>query len=366
MPRPTRALIDLKALGRNYDRAAALAAPARAIAVVKANGYGHGLAPVARSLADRAPMFAVALIEEAQALRVAVANTPILLMQGIHDPADWPLCGSNNFVAVLHCQEQVETLENASLISRTAIWVKINTGMNRLGFRPAETEAVLRRLSRIPMVAVEGLMTHFAAADDPASVQTARQIEAIEQLRVRYPKLTVSTANSAAHYTTRAGAFDWSRPGIMLYGGAPLIDRSGQELGLEAVMTLESRLIAVRDLEAGEAVGYGAAWIAPHATRMGIVAIGYADGYPRHTPSGTPVAVNGQRVPLIGRVSMDMLAVDLGTLPAARVGDPVELWGALVSVDEVARAGGSISYELLTGVTARVPRIYRPAQFSAL
>lgn len=358
MSRPTRAMIDLGALRRNYEKAQAMAAPAKVIAVVKANGYGHGLQPVAQALAPSAPMFAVALLEEAQLLRAAIRETPVLLMQGVHEAADWPLCGPNGFIPVLHCSEQVAQLEAASLTGITPVWVKINTGMNRLGFRPWETEAVLTRLTAIPGVAVKGLMTHFASADDPASSQTAQQVEAIERLRRQYPSLTVSAANSAGHYTAGTAAFDWTRAGIMLYSGAPLLGSTGQELGLEPVMTLESRLIAVRELEAGEAVGYGATWRASEPTRMGIVAIGYADGYPRHTPSGTPVAVNGQRVPLIGRVSMDMLAVNLGEVPDARVGDPVELWGAQVSVDEVARAGASISYELLTGVTARVPRVY--------
>lgn len=360
MSRPTRALINLAALRRNYEQAQALAAPARVIAVVKANGYGHGLVAVAQSLAPVAPMFAVALVEEAQALRAAVPETPVLLMQGVHDPADWSLCGPNRFIPVVHCPEQIAQLEAAPLSGLSlAVWLKVNTGMNRLGFRPDDVDSALARLADIPAVRVEGLMTHFASADDPGSAQTAAQVSLIEDVRTRHPHLTVSTANSAGHFTTVAGAFDWSRAGIMLYSGAPLLGSTGMALGLEPVMTLESRLIAVRDLQAGEAVGYGATWQAPQATRMGIVAIGYADGYPRHTPSGTPIAVNGRRVPLIGRVSMDMLAVDLGSLPEARVGDPVELWGALVSVDEVAWSGGSISYELLTGVTARVPRVYR-------
>lgn len=360
MPRPTRAFIDLEALYRNYERAAAMAAPARAIAVVKANGYGHGLAPVAQRLAPHAPLFAVALLEEAQALRASVPDRPVLLMQGVHDPADWPLCGPGNFIAVVHCREQLDALKTAALTESTVIWIKVNTGMNRLGFRPADVDAALVELSRIPQVSVEGLMTHFASADDAQSAQTAAQIKAIEALGARYPSLTISSANSAGHYLGRKAAFDWTRPGIMLYGGTPLLDTTGPDLGLEPVMTLESRLIAVRDLEAGEAVGYGATWRTDRAGRMGIVAIGYADGYPRHAPSGTPVAVNGQRVSLMGRVSMDMLAVNLESLPEAQVGDPVELWGPIVGIDEVARAAGSISYELLTGVTARVPRVYSP------
>lgn len=360
MPRPTRALVDLDALRRNYERAAALAAPAKAVAVVKANAYGHGLVPVAQTLASLAPMYAVALLEEAQVLRAAVPDKPVLLMQGVHDAADWPLCGANNFIAVLHCPEQLEALKSAVLRTPTVLWIKLNTGMNRLGFRPAELKAVLTALAKIPQVTVEGLMTHFASADDPDSEQTLAQVEVMERLRETYPGLTLSAANSAAHYTTRAGAFDWTRPGIMLYSGAPLLGRTGQDLGLDAVMTLESRLIAVRHLEAGEFVGYGAAWRASQATRMGIIAIGYGDGYPRHTPAGTPVMIRGKRMPLIGRVSMDMLAVDLGALPEAQTGDLVELWGPNISVDEVARAAGTISYDLLTGVTARVPRVYLP------
>ena len=360
MPRPTRALIDLNAVRDNYRQAAAIAAPAKPIAVVKADGYGHGIGPVAQSLADLAPMFAVALVEEALELRSAVPNSPILLLQGVHDPADWTLCSTYNFIPVLHSLEQIRTFKSAPVHEPISVWVKINTGMNRLGFRPQELEAVLSELARLPLISVNGLMTHFANADDPGNARTEAQVSLMEQVKAKYAGFALSAANSAAHFTTQAGLFEWTRPGIMLYGGAPLVGRTGRDMGLQAAMTLESRLIAVRQIDAGECVGYGGDWCAPHATRMGIAAIGYGDGYPRHTPAGTPVIIRDRRVPLIGRVSMDMLAVDLGCVPEAQTGDLVELWGPRISVDEVAYAAGTIGYELLTGVTARVPRVYLP------
>lgn len=357
MPRPTRAIVDLDKLHRNYRRAAALADPGKAIAVVKANGYGHGIETVATSLASVAPRFAVAILEEALALRAAVPRTPVLVMQGVYEPDEWLACSQKNFIPALHSPEQLDSLRATRLRGPVTVWIKVNTGMNRLGFPSGDVPRVLSALEAIPGVSVEALMTHFAQADEPDHPRTGDQLRVMADLRSAFPAKSQSVANSAAHYTTRAGENEWTRPGIMLYGSAPLVRSTGAMLGLEAVMTLESALVAVRDLQPGDAVGYGADWCADRPTRMGIVAVGYGDGYPRAALSGTPVAVAGRRTRLIGRVSMDMLAVDLGELPDAKPGDPVELWGSTVSVDEVAQAAGTIGYELLTRVTSRVPRV---------
>lgn len=356
MPRPTRALVDLSALQHNYRLACGRAAPGQAMAVIKADGYGHGIARVAGALAQLAPCFAVACIEEALSIRQAGVNQPVVLLEGVHSAEDLAICASKGFEPVLHKAEQLAWLEQGS--ARPPIWIKLNTGMNRLGFPPAQLPQCLDRV-RQQGVEVRGVMTHFACSDDLNDDFTQVQTRTLEEAASGYPELALSLANSAAHFRPGQPMHDWSRPGIMLYGATPMLVASAAELGLQPVMTLESELIAVRTLNPGDRVGYGGSWIAEQPTPMGIVAIGYGDGYPRHAGTGTPAAVNGRRVRLIGRVSMDMLAVDLSDVPDARVGDRVELWGTQISVDEVAASAGTIGYELLTGVTVRVPRIYR-------
>ncbi len=356
MPRPTRALVELSALRHNYRLACERAAPGQAMAVVKADGYGHGIARVAAALAGLAPCYAVACIEEALAIRKAGLPQPVVLLEGVHTAEDLGVCVSQGFEPVLHNDEQLQWLADGG--ARPAIWIKLNTGMNRLGFPPAELPACLAR-ARAQGVSVRGLMTHFACSDDLTDDFTQTQTRRLQEAASGYPDLALSLANSAAHFRPGQPLFHWTRPGIMLYGATPMLAASAAELGLKPVMTLESELIAVRTLNPGDSVGYGASWVAERPTPMGIVAIGYGDGYPRHAGTGTPAAVRGKRVRLIGRVSMDMLALDLSEVPGAKVGDGVELWGKQVSVDEVAASAGTIGYELLTGVTARVPRLYR-------
>ncbi|MDX1633486.1 MAG: alanine racemase [Marinobacter sp.] len=356
MPRPTRALVDLSALQHNYRLACERAAPGQSMAVVKADGYGHGIARVAGALAELAPCFAVACIEEALSIRQAGLSQPVVLLEGVHTAEDLGICAGQGFEPVLHNAEQLAWLAQSG--ARPRIWIKLNTGMNRLGFPPAELPACLAQ-ARHQGVEVRGLMTHFACSDDLDDDFTQVQTRRLQQAAADYPGLALSLANSAAHFRPGQPLFHWTRPGIMLYGATPMLAASAAELGLKPVMTLESELIAVRTLQPGDSVGYGATWVAEQSTPMGIVAIGYGDGYPRHAGTGTPAAVNGRRVRLIGRVSMDMLALDLSAVPDARVGDRVELWGGQVSVDEVAASAGTIGYELLTGVTVRVPRIYR-------
>jgi alanine racemase len=358
MPRHTVARIDEQALIHNYRLACRLAGDARAMAVVKADGYGHGIERVARALADDAPCYAVACIEEADALRSADLTHPVVLLEGVHSPEDLKRCAQAGYSPVLHSDYQIDWLLGSGH-HIPAFWIKVNTGMNRLGFHPEELPDVMGRLESASAVgdALSGFMTHFACADEPENDSAERQTEAFASACADWPGEALSAGNSAAHFRQGQRLFHWSRPGIMLYGASPFADRTGIELGLQPVMTLESELIAVRTLQPGDCVGYGETWQAEKPTPMGIVAIGYGDGYPRHAGTGTPAFINGERVPLIGRVSMDMLAVDLSAVPGARPGDRVELWGGNVSVDEVAQHAGTIGYELLTGVTARVPRV---------
>ena len=356
MPRSTTARIDLDALRKNYRTACERAGSAGCMAVVKADGYGHGIARVASALADVAPKYAVACIEEAMAIRAAGLTQPVVLLQGVHAAGDLAECVDHDFEPVLHSEQQLGWLEQGRY--SPAVWLKVNTGMNRLGFLPGDLSGVMGRLEKTGVgTRIQGFVCHFACADDTGSAMTAAQTATFETATSPWPTLMKSAGNSAAHFISGQRLFDWSRPGIMLYGGSPIIGKTGPELGLEPVMTLEAPLITTRTVKAGESVGYGAAWVAEQDTRMGMVAIGYGDGYPRHAGTDTPAAIDGRRIRLIGRVSMDMLAVDLSNAPEAREGDRVELWGRTVGVDEVAGCAGTISYELLTGITNRVPRI---------
>ena len=358
MPRSTVARIDLDALRRNYLTALNRAGGAQVMAVVKADGYGHGIGPVASALDSLAPKFAVACIEEAVAIRKAGLIQPVVLLQGVHAEADIEASAQYGFEPVFHSFQQLAWLER--LESWPAFWLKVNSGMNRLGFHPDELAKVMGRLqARSADKKLLGFVTHFACADDPESAMTAQQTSVFEKATSAFPGLMKSVANSAAHFHPGQPMFDWSRPGIMLYGGSPMVGKTGPELGLEPVMSLEAPLISTRLVPAGKSVGYGAGWVADRDTRMGMVAIGYGDGYPRHAGTNTPAAINGQRIRLIGRVSMDMLAVDLTNAPDSKEGDTVELWGRTVGVDEVATCAGTISYELMTGITGRVPRQYR-------
>lgn len=355
MSRPTRAIIDLAALRHNYGVACALAAPGQAMAVVKADGYGHGIARVAQALAPDAPCYAVACLEEALAIRKAGLRQPILLLEGVHAEEDMAVCLEQSLEPVLHSDVQIRWMRGVTI--PPVVWLKLNTGMNRLGFAPDELPGLMIRLKQLG-VEVRGLMTHFACADDLSDPFTQTQTAVFQEAAADFPGLLLSAGNSAAHFRPDQPLFHWSRPGIMLYGATPMLEASGPELGLKPVMSLVSELISVRTLAPGMTVGYGATWRSEKPTPMGIVAIGYGDGYPRHAGTGTPAVVNGKRVRLIGRVSMDMLAVDLSSVPDARPGDPVELWGSQVGIDEVAASAGTIAYDLLTGVTQRVPREY--------
>lgn len=355
MPRPIRATFDLSAFARNLAVARGRASGARIWAVVKASAYGHGLLRAARAL-DAADGFALLDLDEAVRLRGAGVRKPILLLEGFFAAADLETIAAHSLSVVVHSQEQIAMLESAPLAAPLPVHLKLDTGMNRLGLAPGEARAAVARLQATASVGPITLMTHFADADGPAGVdeQVARFDSATNGL-----SLPRSLANSAALLRYPQARGDWVRPGIMLYGCSPFADEPAQALGLEPVMTLAAELIAVRRLARGDRVGYGGTFVADRAMRIGVVACGYADGYPRHAPTGTPILVAGRRTRTVGRVSMDMLTVDLEGIPEAAVGTPVTLWGEGLSCDEVAAAAGTVSYELLCGLAARVPQVER-------
>lgn len=355
--RPLVATIDLAAIVHNYRLARRCAPGRQAFAVVKANAYGHGAREVVSVLHDEADGFAVASLEEAAEVRAMHAEARILLLEGCFSADELPMAAHLGLDLALQGPEQVEALLAADLPRPLNVWLKLDSGMHRLGFSAEVIRELFPRLRGAAQVAELNLISHFACADERGHSMTELQLERfLELLDLDFDQR--SLANSAAVVAIPAAHMDWLRPGIMLYGATPLVDLSAAELGLKPAMTLGAQLIAVREVPAGESIGYGADWVAARPSRIGTVSCGYADGYPRQAPAGTPVWIGGRRVPLAGRVSMDMLMVDLTDLPGAAVGDVVELWGANLPVDEVARAAGTIGYELLTKVTARVPRRY--------
>ncbi|HYF59778.1 MAG TPA: alanine racemase [Burkholderiaceae bacterium] len=350
MPRPIRARVDVSALARNLASVRDRAAGARVWAVVKARAYGHGLEAALRGFAA-ADGLALLEFDGAAELRERGWRGPILMLEGAFGPADVALAGELGLSLAVHDPSHLDWLR-AHRGPPLAVWLKLNTGMNRLGVRPADAAALHRALSGLPGVASVALMTHFANADVPGGA--AAQLAAFGRAAEGLPGER-SLANSAALFDVPAARADWVRPGIALYGASPFADRGAASLGLRPAMTLESEVIAVQSLAPGDAVGYGSGFVADRPMRIGIVACGYADGYPRHAATGSPIEVAGVRTRSVGRVSMDMLAVDLGPVPGAGIGAPVELWGARVPVDEVAAHAGTIGYELLCAVAPRVP-----------
>lgn len=353
--RPARALIDLDALRHNYRLAREMSG-ARALAVVKADAYGHGAVRCAQALEAEADGFAVACIEEALALREAGIRAPILLLEGFFEADELTLIDQHDLWCVIHAQWQVEAVEQARLSKPLTLWLKLDSGMHRVGLHPADYQVAYRRLLASGKVSKIVLMSHFARADEPACERTAEQLALFQQAREGL-SAEVSLRNSPAVLGWPQVPSDWVRPGIMLYGATPFEQAHEQAARLQPVMTLESKVISVRELPAGEPVGYGARFVSERPTRVGVVAMGYADGYPRHAPTGTPVLVDGQLTRLIGRVSMDMLTVDLTDLPHAGLGSHVELWGKRVLASEVAMAAGSIPYQIFCNLR-RVPLLY--------
>jgi alanine racemase len=354
--RPIRARISRSALLANYRLARRLAPAARAWAVIKADAYGHGQWRAVETLRGEADGFAVLECENAVALRAAGVTQPVLLLEGIFTAGDARAVAEHRLDTVVHCREQLDMLLAAvAPEAPLAIHLKVNTGMNRLGMAAVDLRRAREMLAGRPGLTLT-LMTHFADADGERGV--AEQLARFRALAGDWTG-QVSLANSAAvlrHPQTHA---DWVRPGIMLYGSSPFADASAESLGLRPVMALESAIIGVQEIAAGARVGYGGTFVAERPMRIGIVACGYADGYPRHAPSGTPIAVLGQATRTVGRVSMDMLACDLTAIPQAGIGAPVTLWGAgaagYVPADAVAAAAGTIAYELFCALAPRVP-----------
>jgi len=375
MSRPIVAEILPDALRANLARVRQSAPGARVWAVVKAHAYGHGLDAALQGL-SASDGLALVEFDAAARLRALGCTAPILMLEGAFDREDLEQAAAQNLQLVVHSPEQLGWLETQAAglsvgrgISSGAgpvgpkalsVCIKVDTGMHRLGFDPQVVPDAVNRVARLRargIVGDVGLMTHFANADQPGGAQAALQCWAA--LHGALPACATwprSLSNSAAIIDRVAPAGDWVRPGIMLYGASPFADRTARDLALIPAMRLKSELIAIRTIAPGEAVGYGSQFVAPAQMRIGVVACGYADGYPRHAPTGTPIAVAGSRTRIVGRVSMDMITVDLEGLPQAQVGSAVELWGEAVSVDDVAQAAGTIGYELLCAVAPRVPR----------
>jgi len=362
MSRPAKALIDLDALRHNVALANKLAPQSRNMAIVKANAYGHGVLPVARAIEDLVPAFGVACIEEALELREGGIAKPVCLLEGAFCADEIDIAAEQGFWLSVVNREQLEAILNARPPRPVRVWLWVDSGMHRLGLRPEEVVAAYGALSSCAHVDPQVVVaTHFACADELDNDFTTEQLARLNAGMaglVSDSPVPLSLANSAALLGWPVCRAAWNRPGIMLYGSTPFSGPHETGDQLLPVMTLRSSVIALRDVPAGETVGYAARWIARRPSRIATVAIGYGDGYPVHAPDGTPVLVKGQRCPMVGRVSMDMITVDVTGLPEVSVGDEVILWGRGLSVNEVADWVGTISYELLTRMPRRVPRVY--------
>jgi alanine racemase len=357
-----QAVIDIDALQYNYQFLQSKCPTAKAIAVIKANAYGHGAVKFAKAL-PHADAFAVSRLPEAVELRKAGITQPILLLEGCFCLEELQSAAEMGFDTMIHNQRQLEELEQTDLSKPLQVWLKIDTGMHRLGIVPEQVDAYYQRLKASANVKGEiGFASHFNCADELNSDATSKQIAIFEQATKAYPG-PKSLSNSAGTLHWPDAYYDYLRPGIALYGIAPRVDSTGKAEGLRPVMTLKSKLISVRKHKQGEAVGYGQKWTASQDTYIGVVAMGYGDGYPRTAPSGTPVMVNGRRVPIVGTVSMDMITVDLGPDAMDQVGDEAIFWGDELPVEEVALHIGTIAYELVIKLTDRVEKSYISSGF---
>lgn len=353
-----RSVIDTAALRHNLKVARAKSAGARVMAVIKANAYGHGVLQSAKALAE-ADGFAVARLDEGLALREAGLAHRVLLLEGVFGADQLALAAQQKFDLMVHTAEQLAMIEQYAGAERISAWIKLDTGMNRLGFRAEDFAAAHARLQRNPRIAPDPvLVTHLASADDRRDAKTPQQIELFESATQGLSGAR-SIANSAGVLAWPASRGDWVRPGLMLYGLSPFPSGTGADFGLRPAMNLQTEVIAVKPVKTGESVGYGGAWKAARDTRIAVVAAGYGDGYPRSVGSGAPVQISGRRAPLVGRVSMDMITVDVTDLPAVAVGDPVVLWGEGVPTEEIAQHAGTIPYELICGVSQRVAHDFR-------
>ena len=362
-----RAIINKSALRQNFAAAKARAPDANVMVIVKANAYGHGIVKVARAL-TQADAFGVARVSEAAALRSGGISQPIALLEGVFTQRDMSTAAEQGCELVVHTQEQIDLLNEYQGDFPFVVWVKVDSGMHRLGFEPALAGAAIEQLLALSCVAEVRLMSHFASAELELDYQSQGQLACIIDLLERYD-LAYSIANSPALFSSlpqfdiargsATGRPVWVRPGISIYGISPFPDISAAQLALTPAMNFESKLIAVRDVPAGERIGYGGVFCTQRESRIGIAATGYGDGYPRMSPNGTPVLVDGELASIAGRVSMDMLAIDVTDIPSARFGSSVRLWGEGLPAEQIATALGSSAYELVTRVSERVSRHYQ-------
>lgn len=359
MHRKCAALVDLDAIRANYALACRLAPESRTIAVIKADAYGHGAVDVAHALRGTAPAFAVAIIDEALELRKAGINKPLLVMEGVNSISALECAAEQKLAVVVHNDKQLDDLQRARLPAPVSVWLKVDTGMHRLGLAPDDVAGAVSQL-RASENCKDSIVvcTHLASADVPGSAFTRQQLDVFDSC-VAGMDVQQSISNSGGILACPASHRDWNRPGYMLYGITPFSDEVASASELRPAMTLQSEVIAIREVAVSESVGYGGRWTASSAATIATVAIGYADGYPRHAPNGTPTMVNGCVAPLAGVVSMDLITIDVTGIEGVRIGDIVTLWGEGLSVNTIANAADTIGYELLTGVTSRVPRISR-------
>ena len=360
MPRPIQATIHTAALGHNLARARQAAPDAKVWAIVKANAYGHGIERAFEGLKS-ADGFALLDLDEARRLRALDWRGPILLLEGCFDARDLEICSRLGLWHVVHCDEQIDMLAAHKTVHPHRVFLKMNSGMNRLGFKPERYRAAWTQLNALPQIDEISLMTHFSDADTAKGI--GAQLSAFERVTHDLPgeRSLSNSASNLRHGDALAAKSDWIRPGIAVYGSAPdHPEHTAQHWGLQPTMTLSSKIISVQNLVAGDTVGYGSSFTASGAMRIGVVACGYADGYPRHCTTGTPMLVSGVRCRMVGRVSMDMVTVDLTPVPQAGMGSDVTLWGraaqgAVLAIDEVAHAGGTVGYELMCALAQRVP-----------
>ncbi|MDI9817731.1 MULTISPECIES: alanine racemase [unclassified Legionella] len=355
MTRPTRVHIDSRALLHNLKQVRRCAPEAKVIAMVKANAYGCGISSVAPVLEGEVYAFGVACLEEAMAIRALGLRSHCILFQGVFSPDELQTAATHDMQCVIHQPHQLQWLLNTPLANKIKVWVKVNTGMHRLGFAPEEVYNIINALTHCPWVESEiGLMTHLACADELDNPANQNQLNLFKSLQLPEVRMIKSIANSAAVLTLPNTHADVVRPGIMLYGVSPFMNQTGQRLGLMPVMRFVSAISAIHHCPAQARIGYGGTWQTNRPSVLGVVAVGYGDGYPRHVAQNTPVWVNGVCAPVVGRVSMDMLTVDLTDCPGVTIDDPVELWGQHIPVESIALSAGTIAYELLCQLSPRV------------
>ncbi|WOH38389.1 alanine racemase [Thalassotalea fonticola] len=365
MARPTKALISKSALRHNYKVAQSLAPDSNNLAVIKANAYGHGAVVIASILEPLVPAFGVACIEEAIELRQGGISKPILLLEGIFSSDEVEIAVANNFWIMVDNSQQANWVLNAKISAPVKVWLKVDTGMHRLGLQPNQVNDIYLSLRASENVYDDIILTtHFSSADEHASSATSNQIAVFNQTKLQLQNclgkndvIPCSLANSAALLAFPETRLNWNRLGFMLYGNSPLDQDNEASKSLMPVMSLKSAIISIREVSAGQSVGYNQSWTATRNTKIATVAIGYGDGYPRSAKSGTPTLINGQRAPLAGRVSMDMITIDVTDIVDVKLGDDVILWGAELPVNEIAEFSDTIGYEVLTRLSSRTPSI---------